>query len=134
MEHRNRAVALPHASEELEQTYLMNWVCAVSNIYPDIDMLYHIPNGGKRNKAEAARLKAAGVKAGVCDLHLPVARGGYHSLYIEMKVGDNKPTEAQEEFITRVRALGNAAEVCYGWQEARKALMAYYSLKEENKA
>ena len=47
--------------------------------------VFHIPNGGYRNKAEAAHLKAQGVRPGVPDLCVPVARHGYHGLYIEMK-------------------------------------------------
>ena len=37
--------------------------------------MFRIPNGGSRHPAEAARLKAQGVKAGVPDLCIPVARG-----------------------------------------------------------
>ena len=45
----------------------------------------HIPNGGYRNPREAHNLKLQGVKPGVPDLFLPVARGGWHGLFIEMK-------------------------------------------------
>mgnify|MGYP004433785991 CR=1 FL=1 len=43
----------------------------------------------QRDARTAANLKRQGVKAGVPDLHLPVARGGYNGLYIELKVGSN---------------------------------------------
>jgi hypothetical protein len=66
--------------------------------YPALRMLHAIPNGGHRHKATAARLKAAGVKAGVPDICLPVARGDWHGLYIELKVGKNKLTEAQRRW------------------------------------
>lgn len=49
---------------------------------------YHIPNGGLRSKREAARMKGQGVRPGVPDLCIPVARRGYHSLYIEMKAAE----------------------------------------------
>ena len=55
--------------------------------------VYHIPNGGTRNKIEAANLKRQGVKSGVPDLCFPLARGKYHGLYIEMKVDSNKTTK-----------------------------------------
>ena len=48
-----------------------------SNAYPDLELLYHVPNGGSRNKAEASKLKRMGVRAGVPDLVLPVPRAGY---------------------------------------------------------
>ncbi len=130
MVNRGRSGVIGHDSEEQEQIYLMNWIESAKKAYPDIEMIFHIPNGGKRNKAEAARLKASGVKAGVPDLFLPVAKGRYHGLFIEMKVDDNTPTDKQKEWITRLRRNGYAAEVCYGWREAWETLRAYYSQKE----
>lgn len=54
---------------------------------------FHIPNGGSRNKAEAANLKRQGVKAGAPDLCVPVPSGSKHGLFIEMKAGEGKPTD-----------------------------------------
>lgn len=48
-------------------------------------LLYAIPNGGKRNSREAARLREEGVTAGVADLFLSIPNQHYHGLYIEMK-------------------------------------------------
>lgn len=50
-------------------------------------IIYAIPNGGARNIVVATNLKAEGVLSGIPDLHVPIARGGYHSLYIELKDG-----------------------------------------------
>ena len=50
--------------------------------WPELELLHHIPNGGSRDVVEAAHMKRQGVKSGVPDLHLPVPRGGYASLYI----------------------------------------------------
>ena len=33
------------------------------------------------------------------DLFLPVGRGSYHGLFIELKYGKNKPTEKQTEWL-----------------------------------
>ena len=38
-------------------------------------LIWHVPNGGLRTKAEAARLKWIGVLAGVLDLTLVLAGG-----------------------------------------------------------
>ena len=56
-------------SEADEQRAVVEW-CAWRRI-----PVFHIPGGGSRHPAEAARLKAQGVKAGVPDLCIPVARG-----------------------------------------------------------
>ena len=71
--------ALPVPTESEEQQTLFSWATMQSGRYPELRLLYHIPNGGSRGKAEAGRFKAEGVKSGVPDLCLPVARGAYHA-------------------------------------------------------
>ena len=73
-------------SEATEQEKLISWTQYQYNEYPELKLIFHIPNGGSRNTLEAANLKRQGVKAGVPDLCLPVARQNYHGLYIEMKL------------------------------------------------
>lgn len=75
---------MPVPTEAQEQMTLFSWAAMQSGKYPELNLLYHVPNGGSRHKAEAGRLRAEGVKAGVPDLCLPVARGQYHGLYIEL--------------------------------------------------
>ena len=112
-------------TEEEEQTVLFSWAALMEGRLPGLKWMHHIPNGGKRNKAEAARFKAAGVRAGVSDVFLPCPRGVYHGLYIEMKAKDGRPTEEQEKFIADMRARGYRAEVCYGAEEAERVILAY---------
>lgn len=76
---------MPVPTEAQEQMTLFSWAAMQSGKYPELNLLYHVPNDGSRHKAEAGRLRAEGVKAGVPDLCLPVARGQYHGLYIELK-------------------------------------------------
>lgn len=113
------------SKESVEQSQLMTWARYMSGKHPEISLLYHIPNGGSRNKIEAVHLKQQGVKAGVPDLCLPVARGEYHGLYIEMKVRGNKPTENQKEWIANLRNQGYKAEICYGWESAAEVITGY---------
>lgn len=61
-------------------------------------------------------------------IHLPVARGGYHGLYIELKVGSNKATALQKDWIKELTKQGYLAVVCYGWQEAAEQLVNYLEL------
>lgn len=71
-------------SEAQEQCKLIKWAdkCVQMKIHPELSMLYAVPNGGRRDKAEAAHLKRQGVRAGVPDLCLAVPKGKYHGLYI----------------------------------------------------
>lgn len=95
-----------------EQEALFRWAGCLMNKYPELNMLYHIPNGGSRNKREAANLKRQGVRAGVPDLCLPVARAGFHGMYIELKFGKNKPTTKQAEWLCALKEHGYLTVVC----------------------
>lgn len=88
-------------------------------------MLFHIPNGGYRHPATAVRMKLLGVKAGVPDICLPVARGEYHGLWIEMKAGRNKPTAPQVQWHMRLSQQGHRVAVCYSWEAARDVIEEY---------
>ena len=95
---------------------------------PELKLLYHVPNGGKRDRAEAARLKAEGVKAGVPDIVLPVARGRYHGLYVELKAEGGKPTENQIGWLNDLSSQGYHAVICYGWAAAKTVIEEYLRL------
>lgn len=111
------------------QEALFDWIALQKGKYPELQLAFHVPNGGKRNAAEAAHLKRQGVKAGVPDIMLPVARSGYHGLFIELKVGKNKPTENQKKWQKVLNREGYLSVVCYGWQEAQETMLAYISGK-----
>lgn len=92
-------------------------------------MMFHIPNGGQRAITTAKRLKAEGVKAGVPDICLPVPKGKYHGLFIEMKVKGNKPTENQELWLAALKEQGYYTAVCFGLESAIDVILNY--LKKE---
>ena len=118
-----------YVHENAEQEALFQWAAYNTGRFPELRLMFHIPNGGSRNKAEAANLKRQGVKAGVPDICLPVARGEYHSLYIEMKAGNNTTTEKQNEWLLDLSKQGNAAIVCYGWKTASAVIEKYLTLE-----
>lgn len=111
--------------EEAEQEVVMQWAKIQSGKRPELELLHHIPNGGSRSKREGAKLKRMGVLAGVSDLHLPVSRAGYHSLYIEMKYGDGKLQTTQKKFLKLAAFFGNYCIVCYTAEDAIKVLDNY---------
>ena len=117
-----------HSNEELEQIAVFDWAKVMEGRIPELKWLYHIPNGGLRSKATAARLKAAGVKSGVPDLCFPVPRGNFHGLYIELKYGKNKTTLQQEEWLAYLGDAGYLTAVCYGAEEAIGWIEAYLKL------
>jgi hypothetical protein len=114
-----------HESEHAEQAALFRWAEFARARLPELALLYAVPNGGHRHKATAARLKAEGVKRGVPDVCLPVARSGAYGLYIELKTERGKATPEQLGWIRALRHQGYAAEVCHGWESARSMIEHY---------
>jgi hypothetical protein len=111
--------------EEAEQAAIFEWAEYEKRKYPELELLYHVPNGGKRDAKTAAILKRCGVKAGVPDLVLPVARCGYHGLYIELKVGKNRTSKNQDRWLENLNAQGYKAVVCYGFNETTNMILRY---------
>jgi len=112
-------------TEAQHQSTLFKWTQAVRGKYPELALLHHIPNGGKRDKIEAVHLKQQGLKKGVPDMHLPVSRRGYHSLYIELKTETGKTSPEQDWWLEHLRKAGNFCEVCHGWESAKRVLEWY---------
>jgi len=115
-------------SEHDEQVALFRWARLSEGRWPELALLFAIPNGGKRHIAVARKLKTEGVKAGVPDICLPVARGGYHALYIELKHGRNKATPAQLEWLGALRRAGNRVEIAYEFEGAKAVIEEYMEL------
>lgn len=111
--------------EEAEQAALFEWAAYKTGQWPELAYMFHIPNGGLRSKATAARMKAAGAKPGVPDIFLPATRGQYAGLFVEMKYGKNKPSPEQQRYIDLLEHEGYAVAVCYGCEEAIKTITAY---------
>lgn len=116
-------------SETTEQINLFNWALRNLDVMPELELMYHVPNEGKRTNGDI--LKAAGMKAGVPDVVLPVARKDFHGLYLEMKFGKNKTTKDQERFMELLRQQKYKTVVCYGFEEARKEIRAYLQYNGE---
>lgn len=115
-----------HLEDDLQRTVVQT--VAYTMRYqgrPLTDWLYAVPNGGKRNPREAARLKAQGVKAGVNDLVLPIASGGFGGLYLELKIGKNTLTDSQLDFHQRAREGGQCVATCWTLDQAVQVISGY---------
>ena len=119
-------------TEEQEQAAVFEWVTLMRNQYPELDLLYHCPNGADRHPAVAAKLKRQGVKPGVPDLFLPVARSGWHGLFIEMKKRKGgRVSDEQKAWIEALTAQMYRAVVCKGCEEACDELIRYLTETEQ---
>lgn len=129
-----KSKAKPRDLEHAEQRMLIEWCDndITRSIYPELALLYAIPNfSGRMGNATArhgARLKAEGRRKGVPDLCLPVSRGGYHGLYLEMKAAGGSLTREQVDWIAALRGQGYKAVCVKGFAAARFEIVAYLEL------
>lgn len=126
-------IAKMKRSEDTEQIKLFNWIRSEERYQPELHWVFHIPNGGSRNQLEAKKLKAMGVMSGVSDICFPVSRGRYRQLWIEMKFGNNKPTERQLEFLQQMQAQGDYVCICYTCWSAKRVIQRYLGLTGDEK-
>jgi hypothetical protein len=104
--------------EYQEQMSLARWLDK-NNV-----LFYHCPNGGYRRHEEAAKFKAMGVKAGVPDICVPIARSSHHGLYLELKrTSGGTLSEAQKWWRDELIKQG------YAWFEAKGAQEAIAIIK-----
>lgn len=116
---------------------LFKWAQMQAGALPELRLMFAIPNGGarpgvkvgkdgKKFSVTAARMKAEGVKRGVPDICLPVARGGYHGLFLELKAGKNSTSVEQGDWLLKLRTQGYLAMVVKDdWQEAKTVISDY---------
>ena len=126
--------------EEHEQELIFRWAWkqkgweGVCPIHPPafLHLMYAVPNGGKRSKAEASRMARQGTRRGVSDMVLPVAKDGFHALYLELKrLKGSKTSEEQLQWRDDMLAQGNQALIIKGHVEAIKAILFYSGVQHK---
>ena len=124
-------------SETGHQKALFAWAALsdVKQLYPELHWMFSVPNGGFRPKPIAAAMRAEGAKSGVLDICLPVRRGPWNMLWIELKRPKTdtqtagKVSKEQLEWIDYFKSIGCGACVCVGWHEARETIIKYLEYK-----
>nr|DAU58489.1 MAG TPA: Nuclease [Caudoviricetes sp.] len=113
-------------TEGVEQASLFNWAAMRRGKYPELELMFHVPNEGKRSSVTGGRMVKEGMKAGVPDIFLPVPRGENHGLFIEMKRRKfGKLSKEQADWMEKLSGKGYACAVCFGWQAAAETIEAY---------
>lgn len=118
---------MPLSESDLQRA-LITWAKTQVKYYPCLLWMHAIPNGSKRDSREAMRLKSEGVKAGILDLHLPVARGGYHGAMLELKTPQGKckaPSVEQAAYLKFLNEQGYATIVSNSFDELKTFLIDY---------
>lgn len=138
------------STEHQIQCAVVQWARAMSARYPELALLYAIPNGGARDAVTGKRLKDEGVLAGMPDLCLPTPQAhiknivqsiesvwehnptiqiGIGALYIELKTPKGRVSEAQARVISDLTRYGNKVVVCRSATEAIDAIREYLGIR-----
>ena len=114
-------------NEDREQQMLIKWSqqASIRREFPELKLMFHIPNERSCDPREGKRLKLMGVKSGVPDLFLPAARGKYHGLFIELKAENGKPSDNQLWWFRELNGQSYFSAVCYDWLQAAELIQRY---------
>lgn len=115
-------------TESLHQGAVVEWAHLQRKRWPALECLFAVPNGTHiASGAARGKAKREGLKSGVPDLCLPVARRGYSALFIELKApGRGAATsDAQDRWLARLNDHGCLAVVAVGANEAIERLRWY---------
>lgn len=117
-------------SEHDEQCDVIAGAALLQGRWPELALLYAIPNNsGYLRPVTRAKLMREGRKPGVPDLCLPVARGGFFGLYIELKrTKGGALSEHQKRWIDELVSEGYCALRCDGAEKALAVLDWYLRL------
>ena len=107
-------------SEAQEQMALLEWF---EWTHPNI-LIFHIPNGERRDARTGHKLKKLGVKRGIPDLFIPA-----WGVWIEMKSAKGRLTLEQIDMYEYLERVGYDVLACYGFEDAKTKLTALHALK-----
>ena len=111
---------------------MIAWAKMHAELYPDLKLLHASGQGRLYFKAIGA-LRKQGLQAGIPDLHLPTARGGYIGLWIEMKrIRGSEVKPEQMEWKRALEQEGHRVAICYGADEAIGILLGYVGREQSN--
>ena len=119
--------------EHMEQIQVVEWVrfqIADGKHVEELELFHSSPNGGKRDPRTAVKLKNEGTLSGIPDLFLPVKRGVYSGLYIEMKQAEGgriSPNQAKVQ--AGLRKQGFMVVNCWTAVSAIDCLQTYLKME-----
>lgn len=111
--------------EEILHRACFALVRSLSVVHPVLAWVVHVPNGGKRPRGEAGKLKAMGVRAGFPDLFLPRRHQRWTGLAIELKSASGRVSHDQAIWLEVLASEGYLTAVCRTLGEFDAALHCF---------
>lgn len=95
-------------------------------VFPKLGkLLFAVPNGGKRDKREAGRMKKQGVVPGISDIICLIPNKEYKFLCMETKTEINNQSDHQIQFQREVETVGGLYTVFRSAAEGIELLTKY---------
>ena len=116
-------------TENQIQSAFFSALALLEKKHPEVSLCYAIPNGSYRKFTARMIAQATGLKSGVPDVHLPVARGIHVGLWIEFKSDKGRLSESQKAWAEKLTIHGHKVEVCRDWQEAVEIVKDYLNAR-----
>lgn len=115
------------ATEKKEAMKLMQW----ARLHPLIKhLIFKINNEGSHSSIHGYHNKLEGILPGVSDYMLPLARGSWHGLFLELKREKGYTiSPAQLDWVKRMRENGYAAGFVFGADHAIRVIERYLVAK-----
>lgn len=117
---------MPLNPEQIDHINLVNWF---HHQFPELaEDFHHFANERRCSIQQGRLLKRMGVKKGVADFFLALPINGKAGLWIELKVGKNKLSKEQKEFLARKVSRGYEAFCAHGLDDAKVLIMTYLNI------
>jgi hypothetical protein len=114
---------MPLTPEQIDHINLINWF---HYEFPELaEDFHHFANERKCSIQQGRLLKRMGVKKGVPDFFLAIPVNGKAGLWIELKIGKNKPTKEQQEFAERKIRRNYEFGFAWGFEAAKRMILLY---------
>lgn len=108
-------------SEHQIQKAVFQWLRAA---HPKV-IAYAIPNAARRSAAQAAYLKAEGLRAGMPDIVIAMPRGGFHGMYLELKTQTGRVSDSQRDTLEALAEMQYACAIARSVDEAIEFISTY---------
>lgn len=116
---------MPANLESRHQRNLFRWAAMNRRRFPELELLHAIPNGAHVSDKHRIKLVAEGLRKGIPDIHLPVSKKGYHSLYLELKTEKGRISTHQKYIIGLLTEQGNYCKISRSLYESIYLIETY---------
>ena len=114
-------------SENAIQAAFFKWCGLMERKFPELALIHSIPNGAHKSHASRYVFKVTGLKSGVPDVSFPVARCGFHGMYIEFKSKTGRISPEQRWWTDKLTEQGFLVLTCRDWETAAQSVEEYLS-------